>query len=153
MFKDEVKSLLENALAEDKSLFLIDFSVSADNTVKVVLDGDEGVTLQDCMKISRAIEHHLDRDQYDFSLEVTSAGATAPIVMPRQYNKNIGRKLKVKTENETFEGNLTATTDAGIVLEWKAREPKPIGKGKITVQKKEKIGFSDIKEAKVILKF
>lgn len=153
MLKDKVKTLLDDALKADKSLFLIDFSVTADNTIKVVLDGDEGVTLQDCMKISRAIEHNLDREENDFSLEVTSAGAASPIVMPRQYNKNLGRKLKVVTEKETFEGNLTETTDTGIVIAWKAREPKPIGKGKITVQKKEEIPFSEIKEAKVILKF
>ncbi|CAZ96510.1 ribosome assembly cofactor RimP [Zobellia galactanivorans] len=153
MLKDKVKALLDDALAADDTLFLIDFSMSADNHIKVVLDGDEGVTVQDCMKISRAIEHNLDRDEYDFSLEVASAGAASPIVMPRQYTKNIGRKLMVRTEAETFEGNLTGTTDEGIVLEWKAREPKPIGKGKVTVQKKEEINFSDIKEAKVILKF
>lgn len=153
MFKDKVKTLLDDAITADKSLFLIDFSVTADNTIKVVLDGDEGVTLQDCMKISRAIEHNLDRDEYDFSLEVTSAGAASPITMPRQYTKNIGRKLKVVTERETFEGNLMETTDKGIVIAWKAREPKPVGKGKITVQKREEIEFSEIKEAKVILKF
>lgn len=144
---------MEDVLEENKSLFLIDFSVASDNSIKVVLDGDHGVTLQDCMKVSRAIEHNLDREEQDFSLEVTSAGATSPIVLPRQYAKNIGRKLKVRTETGTFEGNLTATTDKGIVLEWKAREPKPVGKGKVTVQKKEEIDFSDIKEAKVIITF
>ena len=94
-----------------------------------------------------------DREEEDFSLEVTSAGATTPLELPRQYKKNIGRKLEVKTLNATFEGNLTAVTDVFIALEWKAREPKPIGKGKHTVQKKEEIVFSDIKEAKVVLKF
>ena len=151
MFKNEVKTLLETALNEDKSLFLIDFSVAADNAIKVVLDGDNGVTLEDCMKVSRAIEHNLDREVYDFSLEVTSAGATSPLVLPRQYPKNIGRKLKVKTETNTFEGQLTATNETGIVLEWKAREPKPIGKGKVTVQKKVEVDYSDIDEAKVIV--
>ncbi|MGB6154246.1 MAG: ribosome assembly cofactor RimP [Pricia sp.] len=151
MFKNEVKSLLEAALNEDKSLFLIDFSVAADNSIKVVLDGDQGVTLEDCIKVSRAIEHNLDRDVYDFSLEVTSAGATSPLTIPRQYPKNIGRKLKVKTETNTFEGQLTAANETGIVLEWKAREPKPIGKGKVTVQKKVEVDYSDIDEAKVIV--
>lgn len=151
MFKDKVKTLLEEALKDDTSLFLIDFSVSADNSIKVVLDGDSGVNLEDCMKISRAIEHNLDREEYDFSLEVTSAGATSPLIMARQYPKNIGRKLKVRTASDTFEGNLTATTDDGILLEWKTREPKPVGKGKVTVQKKAEIHFSDIQEAKVIV--
>ena len=57
-----------------------------------------GLPLKDCMKVSRAIEHNLDREEEDFSLEVASAGATSPLVLPRQYTKNIGRKLKVKPE-------------------------------------------------------
>jgi ribosome maturation factor RimP len=151
MFKDKVKTLLEDALKDDKSLFLIDFSVGADHSIKVVLDGDEGVTLADCMKVSRAIEHNLDRDEHDFSLEVTSVGAATPLTLPRQYPKNVGRKLKVRTETETVEGKLTEATATGVVLQWKTREPKPVGKGKVTVQKEAKIDFSDILEAKVIV--
>jgi len=153
MFKNQVEKLLNAALAEDENLFLIDFSITVDNTIKVILDGDHGVTLQDCMKISRAIEHNLDRDENDFSLEVASAGATAPMVVPRQYKKNVGRKLQVRTEEDTYEGSLSAISDEGITIEWKAREPKPIGKGKVTVQKVKEIGFAEIKEAKVKLKF
>lgn len=153
MLKNRVTELLNEALEEDGSLFLIDFSISTDNRIKVVIDGDEGVTVQDCIKISRAIEHNLDRDEVDFALEVASAGATAPLVLPRQYRKNVGRKMEVKTPYDTIEGNLTEVTEEGIILEWKAREPKPIGKGKVTVRKKQEIDFSDIKEAKVILKF
>ncbi|MGI9552836.1 MAG: ribosome assembly cofactor RimP [Aurantibacter sp.] len=153
MLKERVQQLLEEALKEDRSLFLIDFSVATDNSIRIVLDGDKGITLKDCIRVSRAIEHNLDREETDFSLEVTSAGAASPLLMPRQYEKNIGRKLKVSTLEDTFEGNLAETNDQGIVLEWKAREPKPIGKGKVTVQKKREIDFSEIKEAKVILKF
>lgn len=153
MFKDKVTELLNRALEENESLFLIDFAVDTGNKIRVILDGDEGVNLSDCMAVSRAIEHNLDREEEDFSLEVTSAGATSPLELPRQYKKNIGRKLEVKTSENIFEGNLTAATEESITLEWKAREPKPIGKGKHTVQKKEEIVFSDIKEAKVVLKF
>ena len=153
MLKDKVKMLLEEALSKDESLFLIDFSMGGDNSIHVVLDGDHGVTVQDCVKISRAIEHNLDREEADFSLTVTSAGAASPMVAPRQYKKNVGRKIKVQTLEGDFEGNLTAADENGIVLEWKAREPKPVGKGKVTVQKKKEITFSDIKEAKVVLKF
>jgi len=153
MFKKQVETLLNDALEEDGSLFLIDFSITTDNKINVVIDGDNGVTVQDCMRISRAIEHNLDREEQDFSLEVASAGAAAPMVLPRQYKKNVGRKIAVRTMEETFEGNLTDATEDNIVLEWKAREPKPIGKGKHTVQKRKEIDFSEIKEAKVILKF
>jgi ribosome maturation factor RimP len=153
MFKDKVAELLQKALEKDETLFLIDFSITPSNTIQVVLDGDKGVSLQDCIKISRAIEHNLDREETDFSLEVTSAGATSPLKLPRQYRKNIGRKLKVRTGGIKFEGNLTDVTSDYITLEWKAREAKSVGKGKITVQKKQEIAFSEIEEAKVVLKF
>ncbi|ASV29503.1 ribosome assembly cofactor RimP [Maribacter cobaltidurans] len=153
MLKEKVRTLLEKGLEEDPSLFLIDFTISSDNKIKVIIDGDRGVTVNDCIKISRAIEHNLDREEGDFALEVASAGATAPMVMPRQYIKNIGRKLEVETSNSSYEGKLTQANEDFIILEWKAREPKPIGKGKVTVQKREEIPFSDIKKAKVILKF
>ncbi|TAI47061.1 ribosome assembly cofactor RimP [Flagellimonas allohymeniacidonis] len=153
MLKEKVKELLDKALKKHPSLFLIDMTVGGDNTVRVVLDGDDGVNLQDCMDVSRAIEHNLDREEEDFALEVTSAGATSPLQMPRQYKKNIGRKLKVKTAGEEIEGNLTDANDDHITLEWKTREPKPVGKGKVTVQKKREIAFSEIEEAKVVLKF
>ncbi|MEL6916346.1 MAG: ribosome assembly cofactor RimP [Bacteroidota bacterium] len=153
MFKDKVITLLEEALTENESLFLIDFSINADNRIHVVLDGDKGVTLQDCMVISRAIEHNLDREEEDFSLEVTSAGATSPLTMARQYKKNIGRKLEVRTLEGNYKGELTAAENDSITLEWKAREPKPVGKGKVTVQKKQQIAISEIQEAKVLLNF
>ncbi len=148
-----MQGLLAKALEAHQDLFLIDMTVGADSTVRVILDGDNGVSLQDCMDISRAIEHNLDREEEDFALEVTSAGATSPLQMPRQYKKNIGRKLKVRTTSEELEGNLTNATEEHITLEWKAREPKPVGKGKVTVQKKQDIAISEIEEAKVVLKF
>ncbi len=153
MLKDKVIVLLNDALAENESIFLIDFKMSSDNKIKVILDGDHGVSVQDCMNVSRAIEHNLDREEEDFSLEVASAGAASPIVMPRQYKKNIGRKLEVRTNGVSLEGNLTEATEDSITLEWKSREPKPIGKGKVTVQNKQEIAISDIQEAKVVLKF
>ncbi|MBO6830099.1 MULTISPECIES: ribosome assembly cofactor RimP [unclassified Allomuricauda] len=153
MLKDKVELLLNKALQENPSLFLVNLTIGADNSIKVVLDGDEGVSLQDCMDVSRAIEHNLDREEEDFSLEVTSAGATSPLTLPRQYNKNIGRKLQVRTTSGELEGTLVEASENSITLEWKAREPKPVGKGKVTVQKKQVIAFSDIQQAKVKLKF
>ena len=85
MFEKEVRTLLDAALEENPSLFLIDFKVTTDKKISVVLDGDTGVTLQDCMNVSRAIEHNLDKETIDFGLDVASAGATTPLVMPRQY--------------------------------------------------------------------
>ena len=149
-----VQSLIDNGLEERSDLFLIDLKISPDNKISVVIDGDKGVSVEDCIFISRAIEHNLDREEEDFSLEVTSAGATSPLKEVRQFKKNIGRTLLVKLkEQEKIEARLTEADNENVTLEWKAKEPKPIGKGKITVNKQAKIVYDDILEAKVIIKF
>ena len=130
MNQDTVKDLVEEALSENERLFLIDLKFLPANKIVVVVDGDDGVPLKECVRISRHVEHNLDREVEDFSLEVTSPGATEPLVNKRQYRKHLGRTLKVATETAKFEGVLTHFDDQEIHLEWKAREPKPVGKGK-----------------------
>ena len=154
MFRDTVYNLLNEALDEREDLFLISLDVLPDNTIKIIIDGDNGVIVEDCIFVSRAIEHNLDREEQDFSLEVLSAGATEPLINLRQYMKNIGRTLRVKTkENETIEGELTKVNDDNILLEWKAREPKPVGKGKVTVKKQAELAYDAISKAQVVIKF
>ena len=150
----KVTELLNRALDNNKSLFLIDFTITESNQIRIILDGDNGVTVKDCIAVSREIEHNLDREEIDFSLEVASAGVSEPLVNMRQYIKNLGRKLEVKTQNgEAIEGTLTKADSKEIQMQWKAREPKPIGKGKVTVQKELVLEYKDIVEAKVMVTF
>ncbi|WP_310992916.1 ribosome assembly cofactor RimP [Aequorivita marina] len=152
--REKVAKLLNDALDKNKSLFLIDLDVSELNQIRVILDGDKGVTVEDCIAVSREIEHNLDREEHDFSLEVMSAGVSEPLTIPRQFKKNVGRKLKVKTtKEEKIEGELIAANDESCTLTWSAREPKPVGKGKVTVQKKAELPYTDIMEAKVKITF
>jgi ribosome maturation factor RimP len=152
-FRDKVSNLLEDILKGKPSLFLVDLTITETFKVMVTLDGDNGVNLQDCIDVSRAIENNLDREEQDYSLEVASAGVSTPLKMVRQYRKNIGRILKVKTATETIEAKLEAVTDESITLSWTAREPKKIGKGKETVEHKREIPYSEIKEAIVTIIF
>ena len=154
MDKEKVKSLLDNALEENSELFLIELKFLADNKIYVEVDGDKGVSLKECIRISRGIEHDLDREEEDFSLEVTSPDVANPLKVKRQYIKNMNRILSVKLcDNSKVEGELIRVNEDEIELEWKAREPKPIGKGKITVVKNAIIQFKDILEAKVKIIF
>ena len=153
-FKENIQKLLAEALSLQPDLFLIDLHIDDQSRVHVVLDGDNGVSLEQCIKVSRHIEHQLDREVHDFSLEVSSAGATHPLKMVRQYKKNIGRKLAVNTiDNDNFKATLTQADDDQITLEWKAREPKPIGKGKHTVVKQLQVPYNQIEKATVQIQF
>ena len=153
-FTKSVHDLLDEALTEQPSLFLVDAHIDSASHIRVVLDGDQGVTLEQCMQVSRHIEHNLDREEHDFSLEVGTAGAASPLTIPRQSNKHVGRIWAIVTnDDQNRKGTLTTTNKEGITLQWKAREPKPIGKGKHTVTKEADVPFIDIKKATVQIQF
>ena len=152
-FREKIFELLEEGLKEKPSLFLVDLTITEAFKVIITLDGDNGVDLQDCIDISRAVDNNLDREEQDYALEVASAGVSTPLKLVRQYKKNIGRTLKVKTTTETIEAKLENVTDENITLTWTAREPKKIGKGKETIEHKREIPYSEIKEAIVTIIF
>jgi ribosome maturation factor RimP len=152
-FKEKVNQLIEQGLQDRTDLFLVDVAISSTYKITVSIDGDQGVMLQDCIDLSRVIENNLDREEQDFSLEVASVGVGTPLKLIRQYKKNIGRTLIVKLATEIIEAELAEVTEKNITLAWEAREPKKVGKGKETVQKKQSIPYEDIKEAIVTVIF
>jgi ribosome maturation factor RimP len=153
MDQKQIKDLIDEALALNESLYLVDVSISTNNKIQIVVDGDNGVPLSECIRISRAVDNSLDRETEDFSLEVSTPDIAHPLKLKRQYIKNINRILKVKTDDDEIEGTLQEADDDKIVLTWKAREAKPLGKGKVTVQKTVTIEYKDIKEARVKILF
>ena len=84
---------------------------------------------------------------------MASAGVSTPLKLVRQYKKNKGRTVKVKTATEAIEAVLADANEEFITLTWSAREPKKIGKGKETVEKKLELPYSEIKEAIVTITF
>ena len=89
MNESKIRDLVDEALAENESLYLIDLVISSNNKIQVTVDGDNGVNLSECVRISRNVEHNLDRDEEDFSLEVTTPDISHPLKINRQYKKNI----------------------------------------------------------------
>ncbi len=153
MNQEKVKNLVKEALEENKSLFLIELKFLTNNKILVIVDGDKGVSLKEIIRISRNVEHNLDREEEDFSLEVTSPDIAEPLRVNRQYKKNINKILTVQTIAETVEGTLKLADDDKIILSWKLREKKPIGKGKVTVEKTATILYKEIRKAKVKIVF
>ena len=154
MFKEKVEELLNSFLQTREDLFLIDLKISAANDIPVILDGDKGVSIQDCLDASRAVENNLDREEQDFSLQVMSAGLTEPLTLPRQYQKNIGREVEITfNEGEKLKGELVRADATSVTLLLRYRKPKDIGKGKIDVEEERSIPLSEIKKALIVIKF
>ncbi|MFP3595994.1 ribosome assembly cofactor RimP [Chryseobacterium sp. SIMBA_029] len=153
-FRKNIETLLNEFLETRKDLFLIDLKFSAGDDITVILDGDNGVTLQDCLDASRAVEFNMDREEHDFSLQVMSAGLSEPLSTPRQFNKNMGREIEVMLEDSsTIEGELSKVDEEKITLILRYRKPKDIGKGKVDVEEEKEIPYSEIKKALVVIKF
>ncbi len=153
-FRKRIEELLHEFLETRKDLFLIDLKISAGDDITVILDGDNGVSLQDCLDASRAIEFNMDREEHDFSLQVMSAGLSEPLATPRQFAKNIGREIEVLLNDSTkTEGELAKVDEEKITLILRYRKPKDIGKGKVDVDEEKEIPYSEIKKALVTIKF
>lgn len=152
MLKEKVEQLIAEGV-EGTDIFLVKLTVSSSNDINVLLDSDSGLTLSDCRSISRAIESSLDREDEDFSLTVSSAGVGEPLVL-RQYKKNVGRKVRVTLiDGEIIEAKMVGADDKGVKLEWKSREKKPTGKGKITVVNDRLLDYRSIKQTIVLITF
>lgn len=153
-FRKRIEELLNDFLETRKDLFLIDLKISAGDDITVILDGDNGVSLQDCLDASRAIEFNMDREEHDFSLQVMSAGLSEPLATPRQFAKNIGREIDVLlNDSSKIEGELAKADEEKITLILRYRKPKDIGKGKVDVEEEKEIPYSEIKKALVTIKF
>ncbi|HCM35239.1 MULTISPECIES: ribosome assembly cofactor RimP [Chryseobacterium] len=153
-FRKRIEELLNEFLETREDLFLIDLKFSAGDDITVILDGDNGVSLQDCLDASRAVEFNMDREEHDFSLQVMSAGLSEPLSTPRQFRKNLGREIEVMLEDASkIEGELSKADEDKITLVLRYRKPKDIGKGKVDVEEEKEIPYSEIKKALVVIKF
>ncbi len=156
MINEKHIASLADAYLEGSDKFVVSIRVTPQKKIMVHIDGDHGVTIDDCVKLNRHIGHQLDRDVEDFELEVSSVGVGHPLQLLRQYHNNIGRRLAIlDVYDKRVKGKLTGVESAGITLE----------KDKPTKAKKKKkepetdagasvfIPFEDIKEARVQVSF
>jgi len=145
---------LVRSVVEDEGAFVVDFQYTDPGKIKLVAEHPAGITLERLTKISRKIEHTLDRDQEDFSLEVTSPGVGTPLKVQEQYRMNVGRKLKVTLQDgDTLRGILKEYKDEVLTLTWKERVKKEIGKGKVTLEVEKAVPLPDIAETVVEISF
>ena len=151
-----VRKLAQERIDElDRGLFIVDISISSSLVINLEIDKEEGyVAIDDCVSVSRNVEHNLDREDDDFELHVSSAGLDKPLRVLPQYLKNIGRTVEMLMANGTKkEGILLEATPENLVVET-TRSEKPEGKKKKeTIVEKETIPMSEIKETKIVISF
>lgn len=154
--KGKVEELINERIAElDNGLFVVELSISSSNVITVELDKYEGgVSVEDCISVSRNIEHNLDREQQDFELNVSSAGLDRPLRVLPQYRKNIGRTVKVvKQDGVKLEGVLVDANEERIILENSRKEKIEGKKKKEVIVEQHELPFSNIKETKIVISF
>ncbi len=148
--KEQIEELVQPELSEE--YFLVSVSIKKGNLIEVIIDGDNGVSIQKCVDVSRAIEGNLDRDSEDFELSVSSFGLGKPFRVFRQYQKHIGRHVEVTPEgSKPVSGAITSVSPDGFEIENESIERE--GKKKIKVMKTEKFLFSEKPVVKSIISF
>ena len=149
---EEIKRIAEEKLI-GPSQFIVDVVVSSRRVpqkVTIIVDGDSGISIEDCAKISREVSKVLDDSpllEAHYMLEVSTPGLDQPLKLNRQYKKNIERKLRVKFQDKIVEGRLLNVTDDSITLE------QETGVGKKKVISPVEIQFSEIDKSFVLVSF
>jgi ribosome maturation factor RimP len=154
------KALIEQ-LANDRiqernlDVYIVEIKISSSFHISVDLDSENGgVAIEDCIAVSRNIEHNLDREVQDFSLEVASAGLDKPFRVLKQYMKNIGKTVAVKTTDiGKTEGVLKSVTEDEIVVTTKEKRKIEGRKKKEWIEEDVTINMEEIKETKLIITF
>ena len=152
----EIEKLIHERIQEiDTSLYIVSLNISTSNQINVEIDKEIGnVSISECISISRNIEHNLDRDVVDFSLNVSSAGLDKPLRHINQYKKNEGKKIKVKTlENKEYEGILKSSNATEIILQTSKKVRLEKKKKKTLITEDLNFPFDQIKETKIIISF
>ena len=147
-----VIELVEEKIADRPELFLVEVKMLPNHKLIIHVDGDQGISIQDCAAISRHVGFHLEEENIidkAYNLEVSSPGVGEPLKLNRQYAKNIGRELSIKLQNgEKLEGELLSVDENSIVIEAKIKE-----KGKKVQLVETPLEFNNIVETKVLISF
>ena len=116
--KNRIIELAQERINElDNGNYLVDVSVSAKNVILVKMDNlNQGVSIKDCVSVSRNIEHNLDREAQDFELKVSSPGLDQPFMVYEQYLKNIGKTIEVILNDSSLKGELLTVSPDEIEL-------------------------------------
>ena len=150
---DKIKEIADNKITEGTN-FIVDISIKTGNKITILLDNDQGVSISDCIAMSRHVEFSLDRDTEDFELNVMSPGLTEPFKTIRQYQKNIQNQIDVVTkENNKITGKLISVDNTGIELETKSLKKTEGKKTKQLIIENINISFDKIKQTKVVITF
>jgi len=147
-----VIELVEEKISDRPELFLVEVKMLPNNKLIIHVDGDEGISIQDCAAISRHVGFHLEEEnaiEKAYNLEVSSPGVGEPLRLKRQYEKNIGREVSVKLAGgDIKEGKLLGVNEQSITIQAKVKE-----KGKKAQLVETSLDFSNIIETKVLISF
>jgi ribosome maturation factor RimP len=150
--KVKIAEFVNEKITDDQ--FLVEVTISSGNDIHIMVDSDTGISINQIVEISRYVESKLDREAEDFELSVYSAGLTEPFRLIRQYKKNKDKEIEVLlTNGQKLNGLLIGVEDQGIDLETTTKEKPEGSKKKELVTRVHHLEYSEIKEAKKILKF
>lgn len=149
----EITGFVEKFIQKWPEVFVLETTISATHKVTVLLDADNGMNIERCAEVNRALYKFVEEQQFfenqNFSMEVSSPGIDRPLTERRQFRKNIGRNIDVqKGDGTRLKGRLTGVTEEEISLEKEEKKKKKQSELEIIT-----IPFKEIRQVKVLVTF
>ncbi|MEY2792865.1 MAG: hypothetical protein RJA76_857 [Bacteroidota bacterium] len=152
---EKIKSWVGNYVGEGP-LFLVDVQVSPGikrMQITLLVDTVVGVTIDECALLSRKLSHVMEEEVWiegAYNLEVSSPGVDAPLKFGWQFEKNIGRKVKIwRKKLETMEGELVSYSNEEVEI----LPEKTVKHRKIQAKESVKVSLADVDKIKVQVSF
>jgi ribosome maturation factor RimP len=150
--RETIKELVDKHI-EGTDLFVVDIHVSPSNEIRIFVDNERGVSLEDCINLSRSLENSLDREEHDFHLEVSSPGLSEPFKVLPQYRKNIGRDVEIITDDgQKHAGTLSGLTGKGVVIKEQVKTRGDKKRPEINIVENE-YDFDRIRSTKLVISY
>jgi ribosome maturation factor RimP len=144
---EELQKIIEQYL-QDTDKFVVELKVKPGNNITVLIDSDSGITIDDCVALTRHIESQYDREVEDYNLMVSSAGLGQPLKLLRQYVKIFGKEVEVELLDKSLvKGTLLAADEEKITIKIKSKIKKEI------IEQDREIPYTLIKHTKEVISF
>ena len=148
----QLEKMVAEVLKDAPEHFLVSLLIKPTNNIKLLIDGDKGITIEQCVRFNRRLVPMIDEAGIfppgEYSLEVSSPGVDEPLKLHRQYVKNVGRTVQaLRIDQTSLTGVLKEVTDEVITLEYTE------GKGKKAVVHQTSIPFTELHSVTVQIIF
>ena len=142
-----------NDCLEGTDLFLVEVTIGSGNVIEIAIDSMNDISIDDCVRIDKAVHAAFDQDVEDYELTVGSYGISSPLIVRKQYDKNLGEEVEVLTcDGRKLKGTLTEADDEQFTITCPTKIKAEGKKRPEIVDVATSLRYDEVKQTKCIIK-